>query len=348
MKIAIILPAANIGGPQNLIKALTDEYVKNKHIVTIFYFDKKYGMTYNCPIKLINYFDYKALMDYDIIHSHGIRPDLFVFVYRHKWKAKTVSTIHSYLPDDLGFLYTKIGGKFFFNIWNFFLMRHDKVVLLSSHMLEYYRNKLLNNKLDFVYNTAVLNYDYIPKIDEDNLIGIKKLSDKYILLGSICFVMQRKGLSQIINLMEVDVRFAFILVGDGPYLNELKELARRKGVLERCFFLGFHKNPYHLMSLFDFFIQPSYSEGFPIAVIEAGLMGKPTACTNLPIYKELFNCNELVTFEYNDILSLQNAVNKLLINSTLFGSNLKNRILTSYIPSNSAKKYLSIYEELLN
>lgn len=67
-----------------------------------------------------------------------------------------------------------------------------------------------------------------------------------------------------------------ILVGDGKVRQEVEELARSHGVLDRVHFVGFQKDAAPYYSAFDFYCQPSIQgEMLPNSIIEAMSTGLP-------------------------------------------------------------------------
>lgn len=82
--------------------------------------------------------------------------------------------------------------------------------------------------------------------------------------------------------------------------------------------------PYYLMS--DAFVFPSYREGFPNTVLEAGAMGLPTIATNIN------GCNEIIINEVNGLLitpKSEEELEKAMINL------LDDKILYNTLKSNA-------------
>ena len=72
-------------------------------------------------------------------------------------------------------------------------------------------------------------------------------------------------------------RVTLTIVGDGPYRQELKSLARESGAKELVHFTGF-KSREELPEIYreaDLFICPSVKEGMPNTVLEAMASGLP-------------------------------------------------------------------------
>lgn len=79
------------------------------------------------------------------------------------------------------------------------------------------------------------------------------------------------------------------IVGDGSFLPQLKEIARRLGVEKRVIFHGkvSPKNVLELLKLADLFCFPTASEGFPKVILEALANGLPVVTTPVSVLPQL-------------------------------------------------------------
>lgn len=71
----------------------------------------------------------------------------------------------------------------------------------------------------------------------------------------------------------------FLIVGDGTLRPELQRLAGELDIADRVIFTGSRGDVGELLALMDVFTLTSYSECFPMAVLEAMAAGRPTVCT---------------------------------------------------------------------
>ena len=60
-----------------------------------------------------------------------------------------------------------------------------------------------------------------------------------------------------------------VILGEGPERTGLEALARELGVESRTVFAGYFRNPLAAMNKADVFVLSSYSEGFPVVIVEA-------------------------------------------------------------------------------
>jgi glycosyltransferase involved in cell wall biosynthesis len=99
-------------------------------------------------------------------------------------------------------------------------------------------------------------------------------------------------------------------------------------------------------------ILPSYREGFPNAVLQAGAMGLPS------IVSDISGCNEIIEHEINGLLvpkknhiELQKAMEKMLYNPSLlkgFYQNARNKVVKSFDKNFVWKELKKEYENALD
>ena len=144
-----------------------------------------------------------------------------------------------------------------------------------------------------------------------------------------------------------DDSLVFLLVGYGPELENLKKLAFNSGVDSRLLSIGRKKNAYHYMPLFDVYVMPSLSEGFPIALLEAVALKNKVVCSDLAIFKEAFTENEITFFILNDIDSLINSIHSAY-NNLSKSQKAFERYLYQYTVKSMVNRYHSLFLQLVN
>ncbi|MET1030852.1 glycosyltransferase [Domibacillus tundrae] len=78
-----------------------------------------------------------------------------------------------------------------------------------------------------------------------------------------------------------------LLVGVGPLLEEMKEMAVDLGISKRVHFLGYRSDIPDVMSASDAYVMSSDWEGMPLVLQEASSVGLPIVCTNVGGNKEV-------------------------------------------------------------
>jgi glycosyltransferase involved in cell wall biosynthesis len=71
-----------------------------------------------------------------------------------------------------------------------------------------------------------------------------------------------------------------IVVGRGSLDEEIRELARKKGIEKNVRFLGVRSDVPDLLNAFDVFVLPSFYEGLPVVLVEAQANGLPEIVAN--------------------------------------------------------------------
>ncbi len=266
MKIAMITSSLAKRGQTRIVYELVEEYIKNGIDITVYYFDEKKGFLFSCETKIISFFQTINFDNYDIVHTHGIRPDAYVYFHnKNIKKAKTVTTLHSYIKKSLKNRYNTIISLIFSYLWNISTIRHNAVVVLSQDAKKYYSVFWKNKNLYVIYN-GISKY-----ISVSNNIPNKK---NHIHIGAVGLITTIKGFEQLIKVLVEDKNIFLSLVGDGKEEESLRELATNLGVENQVDFLGFQKDVGKYLKDMDIYIIPSRSEGFPVSLLEAASIKK--------------------------------------------------------------------------
>lgn len=346
MRILFIVTSLDDKAPANVAKALALYQIEKGNEVVFGYFDeiikidipcKKIKLSMNEPIDFDNY---------DIIHSHMYRPDKYVAKYSSLInRAKTISTMHCHLYEDLKYSYGRFVATIFTPIWISCLKKFDCVVEISNHICDLYSRFFICNKK--IYNGVKLQL----KQEADCFNEIKKViveykEKGYIVVLSYSGIIKRKGLEQVIRLAEKDSQIAYVCIGEGNYKKALLQMVNSKDLGNRVSFFGFIKAPYYLLEYADVFIIPSYSEGFSLALLEAGMMKSSVVCSNIKSFIMHYNQEEVSFFELRDTLSLSAAVHEAYENKELKGKRLFDKINLQYTQRKMCEQYDELYNEI--
>lgn len=346
MKIAIIVPALVNQGPvtvaRDIVSGILEEYDNVEFVV--FYFDELTEIEFPCKTIQINLWKSIDFSEFSVIHTHMLRPDFYVWLNRHKTKnILKISTLHQNIVANLSASYNKLIAKTVFFFWIKFLKSFDKIVALSDVMKNTYASKFSKDSLLTIYNGRKLSKP-INKIEAEEEKKIFELKSKYNLIGVVALLTWRKGIHQLIEALTGLPNYALIIVGSGQELEVLKSLAIKLGVETRCYFLGYKKNGLDYMQYFDIFAMTSYSEGFPLSVLEVSQFNKPVVCSNIPLFKEIFTEKEVSFFELDNTESLKNALLCANENKDDLSSNLNIKVNEKYSYKMMINSYMELYK----
>lgn len=178
-------------------------------------------------------------------------------------------------------------------------------------------------------------------LDEKELIRDKfKIDKKDFVITFVGRIVKDKGINELIeafiNLSKKYNNLKLLLVGDyeehlNPIKNENKILIDS---LDSIITVGFQNDIRDFLSITDLFVLPSYREGLPNSLIEAGSFGIPLLATNIN------GCNEIIDDGITGILvekksakKLEEAIDKLLEDKELYSSiklKVRDRIIEKY------------------
>lgn len=347
MNIAYIVPSLKNAGPVLVVKELVEQMEKNGHQCHVFYFDDKIELSFTCPISQIRFSSALDFGSFDIVHTHGIRPDAYVFIHKPlHTKTKFVSTLHNYVFRDLSYQYNKLTAYCCGYLWmKLFLSRHNCIVALSKDAATYYKKWIKQSRLTWAYNTRSLPQQ--EKLDSEELKQLQTFKQDSILIGVNALLTDRKGVDLLIVALARLPEYKLFVVGDGKVKSRLIQLAKEYNVYDRVCFAGYHKNAYRYLPYYDIFAMPSRSEGFPLALLEASIIGVSTVCSDIPVFKELYSEEEVSFFELENIESLVASI-KNMANKKSYSIAIYHKYLNEYAPHSFYQRYIDIYQSLIS
>ena len=346
MRILFIVPSLKNAGPVLVVNDLVHLFLKHGHKCKVCYFDEVKELDFDCAVERIVMNRKIDFNEYDIVHTHGFRPQLYVFLHR-PWhsKSKFVTTMHNYLFDDFRFTYGKFMGLLYGILYLLVDTRADKVVALTKDAQRYYERFFNVRKITYAYNTRIC--DFARDLDMDEKQQLRAFRGESALLGTSCALSPLKGLDLIIQALQGCVDVKFCIVGDGAVRREWEELAADLGVADRVLFVGYKKAAYRYLPYFDVFAIPSHSEGFPLAMLEAAAFGKPVVASNLDVFKEIFTNDEIAMFDLKDKKSVAVAIKRAFQDKEALSHHIKLKYESTYSPDCFYRRYLAVYDSLL-
>ena len=346
MKIAYILPSLINKGPVIVAHTIIKNIVNKVEHIDVYYFDDDFVLEFPCSTYKLDMNKPIHFDNYDVIHTHGYRPDRYVNKWRKSIKkAKTVTTIHADIAQDFKFGYNRLFSLIFTPIWLNMMKKHDAVAVISDKLKSLYKDKFMN--LDRVYNGVDIDLDescveshYVNKINEFKERNLR-------VIGSYAAVNKRKGIDQIVNLLSIRKDLALVFIGEGKEVKVLENLAKNIGVYDRVIFFPYSKRPYNYIHLFDIYVMPSRSEGFGLALVEAALTKAAIVCSDIDVFKEIFDDTQATFFKLENINSLDFAVLESLRTKEIKGINAYKKAMDFFSGKIMGQNYLDFYFKLI-
>jgi glycosyltransferase involved in cell wall biosynthesis len=117
------------------------------------------------------------------------------------------------------------------------------------------------------------------------------LPEETVLLGSICRLIEQKGLIYALrgfaSIVEEFPLAHYVIAGDGPLRHDLERAAAALGIAGRVHFLGWQDNASSVFASLDVFLAPSLWEGFGLVLLEAMAYHLPIISTRVSAIPEI-------------------------------------------------------------
>lgn len=234
------------------------------------------------------------------------------------------------------------------------IKNRSSVIHNGIDLSEYLRVSSLPNKISLLKNKK------LNPTQQLTIFSLKKelgLEADTILVGNIGLFWPVKGQEFLIRAMariEEKKRknpIHIVLVGRGENEDRLRSLAQELDIREKIHFLGWRKDIPNILQALDIYVQPSLSEGLPLAVVEACAAGLPIIASNVGGIPEIIrdNIDGLLVPPANE-QAIAEAIVKLLSNpdlATRLAQQAQKRAFSEFSAEAMTTKYVDLYFDLL-
>ena len=350
MKIAIVVPSLLNRGPVIVVKDIVEQLNGRVEFLKVFYLDDIHAeLTFDCEIEKLSLKSiYKQLNSFDIVHTHMLRPNILISILSLK-KVKKIATLHNYMLEDISNTHNTFIARLVQFFWVFSLKNYDRVICLTNNMKGYYNYLgIKESKISVIYNgRPKIELNNIHSLDSVENLLISEFKSRFFVLGTTALLSPRKGIDQLIKVLKSTPNVGLMIIGDGSEKENLMILAKKLGVLNQCLFLGYKQKIHKYLKCFDGFAMPSLSEGFPLAFIEAASFGLPILVSDIPIFREIANENEVVFVKLNNSQSMIDGINKLIENKSKLSSSSYLAFSNRFDSGIMGDNYLNTYKDIL-
>ena len=298
----------------------------------------------------------------DIVHAHGLRSTLWVAPVAQRAGKPVVTTIQSNLRED----YTSEVGfalpALLMYLWqrSALLKYHDAVVFVSEaarrHLTDWAVAPLRHPRTMVATNSLhPARYEQALREEPDPAVAALRSRGR-VVIGGVGRLCGRKNFQDLIRaaaiLREEGLEFEIALVGEGEQQEALRELSRQGGVEDRVHFLGHSSNVPAVFRGLDIMVLPSLSEGTPLVVVEALLMGCAVVASAVGGTPELIKDGETgLLVPPKDLQALTAQLRRLLTEPGLLrqiGQAGQKQAFAHNVSPVTARLHVPLYEELLS
>lgn len=196
--------------------------------------------------------------------------------------------------------------------------KFDKIILLTNAAKNRFIQKFGLEKKCFVLNNPINDLE-IQSLANEEVIDYE-IPDLTIVCS--CRLSIEKGVERLLNasrrLLHENYNFNVLIIGDGDQKKELKRLVLLDSSLsERVDFIGFKNNPYKYIKKCTIYVSPSKTEGFPLSIAEAIILGLPIISTDCKGPVEMLSNGEFGLIVKNNEDGIYEGLKELLTNPEL-------------------------------
>ncbi len=207
----------------------------------------------------------------DIVHLHGYSAANFGRIAARKMGIKNIVHEHAVL---------KVLPHQFLADW--LLRKKTDVAIGVCQVVKEFMirgRSIPEDKIRIIFNGVdVKKYTPLSTRSQQDIRETFNIPPGTRVVGTITRLRKEKGndifLRAIPDIVKRENKVRFLIVGEGPEKEALKNLAAQLGIEKYVVFTGFRKDVSALLSLFDIKVIPSLSEGFPLAFLEALASGR--------------------------------------------------------------------------
>ena len=176
--------------------------------------------------------------------------------------------------------------------------------------------------------------------------------DKPLLIGSVGRLDAMKAHDVLLRAIAQVEGVQVEILGEGEQRATLEKLAVALGIRDRVSLPGWLEQPRDRLPLYDLFVLPSRSEGFPLAIVEAMLAARPVIATQVGSVAEAVIHNETgLLIEKDDVMGLVAAIVRLRDDATLrdrMGQRGRAIAVEHFTAAQMARRYEQIWQKVLS
>jgi len=281
----------------------------------------------------------------DVIHAHGYKADVYVYLARRTLRIPMVSTCHTWYDNDL---FVRVYGA----IDRWVLKSYAAVVAVSEDVkARLVKSGVDESKVRLIQNGIDLRPFVTMRADDDQVERGLPLR-----VGLVGRLSPEKGVDLFIRAAAqvlLDIPSArFEIVGDGPLHAELQLLIEELKLTSNVFLLGRCIDMAGFYQSLDLLVSSSRHEGLPIALLEGMASGLPLVATAVGAVPSLVLDGETGRLvPANDVSELAKNILELLDTSELrrqYGEAARKRIETGFSAERMTSEYLNVYQHVVS
>jgi glycosyltransferase involved in cell wall biosynthesis len=232
----------------------------------------------------------------------------------------------------------------------------DAICPVSEAIKKQLIAKKINEAKIFVLYIGVNPDQFNRQVNLNELFSDLQLAEDAPIICTVSTLIEEKGyeyLLRAIKVVKTDIPSAkFIIIGEGPFLQRMRELGEELGISENIYFAGKRSDVPVILCSVDFLVHPSLREALPFTILEAMSARKAVIATSIGGIPELVkNGLNGILVPPRDYTALSDAILKLIRDKELcksLGANGRIMVEKKFKIEKIIKDYFFLYESFLN
>lgn len=258
---------------------------------------------------------------FHIVHTHMSKSSIIGRLAAKLTGVKfTIITAHGWTGILDYFYSSRLARIIFYTVeWTWARLFTDHVILVSqSDFAEIIKRKLVHeHKITVIENGVDIEECVKGAGDRDKVLQELKIPEDakvIVMVGRLC---RQKAPEVFLNAADKIIQrrkdVFFLLAGDGPRYDEMKQMAYSLADPSRFFLLGNRGDIYSLLKASDIFALPSIYEGMPISILEAMVLGSAVVATNIDGNSDLVKHEKTgLLIDVGDVDSMALSIERLI------------------------------------
>lgn len=353
IKILFILPSLKAGGAERVISFVSQNLDKTKFECVLVILGDKKSAIYNVEGIDVHFLNRPRLLKsikplFRIIAAQN--PDIVLGSIAHVNRILTLFRVYF---KDTHFVgreaslngiiskYTVHKGFKYHRLYKNYHKNLDLIICQSHEMAENVKKrfKISSDRINVINNP--ISSDLPLRTNPINNNETKEL----ITIGRLSLEKGHKRIIEILAKLEIPYRYT--IIGDGDQEDHLTQLAEDLNVLDKIRYVKYTDNVSKYLSESDLFLQGSFVEGFPNALLESCVIGTPVLAFRAP-----GGTQEIVEHGVNGYLAENEEdyltyLNKAL-NQQWNPEDIKNSVVKKFNSNLILKRYETAFENLMS
>ncbi len=289
IKIIFFIPNLMAGGAERVISFLSSNLNENLFDCILIVIGKEKNISYNIQkskVKFLNEERVSYSIPKLIKTIRGEKPDIVISTVSHLNIAIAISSI--FFRKSIYIARQAAITKVSFNIetkakksWTPDLL--GKALRKMDYVICQSKDMAVDCMKEFSIEKDNIKIIQNPITDDFKVKNKKKLKGdtyKFIAVGRL---VEIKGHLRIIRILSrINVPFMYTIIGDGPLKDDIFNKIKELGLCQFVKYIPYSNKIADYLSENDFFLQGSFSEGFPNALLESCAVGTPAIAFDVP------------------------------------------------------------------